>query len=522
MPNQQRPILKARLEQLIALVGGLMARYPRTIALFGFCSGVFSFIMVDRQKGFAQVLAIIMLVSWVWLILENLLRETFARRFGWERYATQLIHQESLFFVLPFFLITTTWNSGQALFTGTLAAAALISITDPLYYRWLSRRRWVFLAYHTLTLFAVLLTSLPILLHLTTPESYRLSLGIAVVLSFPSLLVTFPLQHWWRGFLLLGLTLAVGLAGWFGRTWVPPATLWLTEVAVSSQFDDQSRTPGDSLEQVGASQLRSQGLFAYTAINAPRGLDERIYHVWMFNGKEFDRIALDIHGGRKEGYRAWTHKQNFPGDPVGHLVPRGEQQHRGEQALVTQVAQDVQAAAARQADVEHQQVELVGDQRVLRGHAVGHPFHGIAFQAQPGADAVAEQQVVLGQQYSHGSLVSVIPQFPQAQAGLQQEDGDDQPFDPQFAPEVTVFTEAVGGQFVEVLQHFDAVVQGRQAIVHFGLHGQFVVEPAHSAVQLQRRLLQVRLQAGVGHAPECSASYLPVHMFLAPQGGTAR
>lgn len=51
MPNQQRPVLKARLEQLISLVGGLMARYPRTIALFGFCSGVFSFIMVDRQKA---------------------------------------------------------------------------------------------------------------------------------------------------------------------------------------------------------------------------------------------------------------------------------------------------------------------------------------------------------------------------------------------------------------------------------------------------------------------------------------
>jgi hypothetical protein len=32
---------------------------------------------------------------------------------------------------------------------------------------------------------------------------------------------------------------------------------------------------------------------------------------------EVDRIALDIHGGRKEGYRAWTHKQNFPPNPVG-------------------------------------------------------------------------------------------------------------------------------------------------------------------------------------------------------------
>ncbi|MEG6719179.1 DUF2914 domain-containing protein, partial [Pseudomonas aeruginosa] len=39
MPNQQRPVLKARQEQLIALVAGLMARYPRTIALYGFCSG---------------------------------------------------------------------------------------------------------------------------------------------------------------------------------------------------------------------------------------------------------------------------------------------------------------------------------------------------------------------------------------------------------------------------------------------------------------------------------------------------
>ncbi|MNV70178.1 hypothetical protein D3C71_1631240 [compost metagenome] len=89
----------------------------------------------------------------------------------------------------------------------------------------------------------------------------------------------------------------------------------MTEVAISTQLQD--RTPGDSLHQVSVAQLSRDGLYAYTAINAPRGLDERIYHVWKFNGKEVDRIALDIHGGRKEGYRAWTHKQNFPGNPVG-------------------------------------------------------------------------------------------------------------------------------------------------------------------------------------------------------------
>ena len=296
-------------------------RYPGLIALFGFCSGVGSFILVDRQQGMARWIAVILLVSWVWLMLENTLTQWFARVFKREipppllRYATQMIHQESLFFVLPFFFITTTWNSGQLVFTGLLGAAALVTITDPLYYKWLAPRRWLYLGMHTLALFAALLTALPIILNLTTAESYKLALGAAVLLSIPSMAVSLPLKTW-RGWLVLPLiVIALGATGWLLRSWVPPATLWMTEVAVTTQV--QSRTPGESIEQISVSQLRSQGLYAYTSINAPRGLNERIYHVWLLNGQEVDRIALDIHGGRKEGYRAWTHKLNFPPNPVG-------------------------------------------------------------------------------------------------------------------------------------------------------------------------------------------------------------
>ena len=304
----------------------LMKRYPGVIALGGFVSGVGSFILVDRQQGLATWIAVIMLVSWVWLMLENTLTQLFTKVFNKEipqpllRYATQMIHQESLFFILPFFFITTTWNSGQLIFTGLLGAAALISIIDPLYYKWLAPRRWLFLALHTLTLFAVLLTALPIILHLTTAQSFKLALGIAMLLSFPSLASSFPIRHWRGAVMLLGMTLAIGAAGWLLRSWVPPATLWMTEVAISTELQD--RTPGDSLDEVSASQLRGTGLYAFTAINAPRGLNERIYHVWKLNGKEVDRIALDIRGGRKEGYRAWTHKQNFPPNPVGRWQVR--------------------------------------------------------------------------------------------------------------------------------------------------------------------------------------------------------
>ncbi|CAH0134940.1 DUF2914 domain-containing protein [Pseudomonas mediterranea] len=299
----------------------LMKRYPGVIALGGFISGAGSFVLVDRQQGLATWIAILMLVSWLWLMLENSATRLFTRIFKREipqpllRYATQMIHQESLFFVLPFFLITTTWNSSQLIFTGLLGASGLISITDPLYYKWLAPRRWAFLALHTLTLFAALLTALPIIMHLTTDQSFKLALGIAMLLSFPSLASIFPIRTVRNALAILCITLGIGAAGWVLRSWVPPATLWMTEVAISTQLED--RTPGDSFKEVSAAQIRGNGLYAYTAINAPRGLDERIYHVWQFNGREVDRIALDIHGGRKEGYRAWTHKQNFPDKPAG-------------------------------------------------------------------------------------------------------------------------------------------------------------------------------------------------------------
>lgn len=218
----------------------LMKRYPGVIALGGFISGVGSFILVDRQQGLATWIAVIMLVSWIWLMLENSLTQLFTKIFKREipqpllRYATQMIHQESLFFVLPFFFITTAWNSGQLVFTGLLGASALVSIIDPLYYKWLAPRRWLFLALHTLTLFAALLTALPIILHLTTAQSFKLALGIAMLLSFPSLASIFPIRNLRGALMLLGMTLAIGGTGWLLRSWVPPATLWIAEEAIST------------------------------------------------------------------------------------------------------------------------------------------------------------------------------------------------------------------------------------------------------------------------------------------------
>ncbi|ENO88661.1 DUF5924 family protein [Thauera linaloolentis] len=318
------PDLKLSLLHLVALA----QRYPGVIAGFGFVSGVASFFLVERHEGFARIIAVAMLLGWVWLVLERVLSEMLHERFGLRlpppllRYATQMIHQESLFFALPFFLASTSWNSGQAVFTSGLIAAALVALIDPIYYRRLAPRRWLFLTYHTVTLFAVLLVAMPLILQVPTARSYELALGIAVLLAFPSLLGSITVPRWWRGVLVVGLMLALAAAGWLARLWVPPATLRLADMALAIEVDDANRAPAGSLVEIDAARLAAQGLYAYTAIRAPLGLQERIQHVWLHEGREIDRIALDIRGGREEGYRAWTRKQNFPPDPAGRWQVR--------------------------------------------------------------------------------------------------------------------------------------------------------------------------------------------------------
>lgn len=314
--------VRARITTLVEWVFAFAQRYPFAIALFGFVSGVLSFVMVERKEEFAQLIAIMMLVSWLWLASEVLLKQGIFHWFGFKlppslvSFATQMVHQESLFFVIPFFFITTAWNSVQMVFTGLLMVAALVSIIDPIYYRWLAQRRWLYFTFHGMTLFAVLLTALPIIFQIPTPKTYLWALVISILLTLPNVARSLQIAWWKRIFVVVLLAAAAGMCGLLMRPFVPPATLWLTEVAITDEMNAAERVPIRIFKTVSEQQLR-QGIYAYTAIHAPRGLNETIYHVWTHNGKVIDKVALQINGAREEGYRSWSRKENFPENPVG-------------------------------------------------------------------------------------------------------------------------------------------------------------------------------------------------------------
>lgn len=301
----------------------LAQRYPGVIALFGFVSGVASYFLVERHAQFARGIAIVVLLSWLWLLLEPGIRGWLEHRHGWRiptlllRFLTQMIHQESLFFVLPFILTATAWASGQAVFAVALLLAAAVAVIDPWYHHWLGTRRWWFMAYHTFTLFAVLLAALPLIFHVPTGQSYLWALGTAVILAYPTVRGVVPVRARWRQAVIVAVLAVVAGLGWLGRHWVPPATLWLAEGRMTRQIDTTRRSPGAEVREIGQADLKHGGLVAFTAVHAPLGLRERVFHVWRHQGREVDRIELEIRGGREQGYRAWSHKANFPDDASG-------------------------------------------------------------------------------------------------------------------------------------------------------------------------------------------------------------
>lgn len=288
-----------------------------------FAAGLGSFFLVDRQQWLGVVLALGLLFAWLLLLSESLIGRWLARRGhptlprGVTTFIAQMIHQETLFFTLPFILITTVWNSGQTLFAVLVVSMAALSIIDPLYYKLAGRWRSLYFIFHAQCVFLVVLVILPIMFHLTTRQSLQLSLVLTVLVALPSfwhLLKKRSLKHWC---LFFGLTMMLAYAAWFGRIWVPPASLWMTSSALSPAFNTQQRQPQGSIALTPQA-LQDNGLYVYTAIRAPRGLSETVYHAWHHNGMPMDVVELSINGGREQGYRAWSHKQNFPTDPSGN------------------------------------------------------------------------------------------------------------------------------------------------------------------------------------------------------------
>lgn len=249
---------------------------------------------------------------------------------------TQSAIQLALFFAVPLYWLAWAHTGAQLVFLVLLSAVALASLWDPLTERIL----------HHPDLGPVLpAVACSSALNAVLPGfgvSSSASLWIAAsatALALPVGLLRArgrPERRRRRvlGTLVMMALLPVSIVLGVGR-WIPAAPLSLAHAAIGTRM--AGREVADPIDRLERS---PRVLVCATAIRAPLGVHERLYHVWRQDGEVRDRIELVIEGGREQGYRTWSRKRNFGDDPRGTwtcAVETGLGQSLGERALVVGV-----------------------------------------------------------------------------------------------------------------------------------------------------------------------------------------
>ena len=304
---------------LLRRIIGVLHRVPWLLPAVSFAAGWLGFLLVQRGQELARIVALLALLGWFWLLLEPWVRRRLERRRNGVgnfvvNFVTQSLQQELLFFSLPFLIGSTQRDFGQIAFTTLVAVAALVSTIDPIYERFIATRAARRMSFHAFCSWIAALVVLPMVLLVPVERALPISLlavGGWLLLTSPLSLYSLPS---WRNKLvwMIGM-IGVPVLFWGLRGQVPAAGLAVTDARMTQTIDGLS--PGEPVRRVGRAELE-RGMVAFAAIRAPTGLAQQVVFEWRHNG-ERERIPVEIHGGKADGFRAYSRKHIFPQDSAG-------------------------------------------------------------------------------------------------------------------------------------------------------------------------------------------------------------
>lgn len=272
---------------------------------------IVSAVSMDRRPERARVIALAAVAGWlvlaVFALLDGLDVARLTRFESWvariARFSTaagaQSLIQLCLFFSLPFYARAVAVPA-QVGFVALLAAAAAVTLWTPLCSA-LMRRPLFALALQGLAAFAALGCVLP-LLGLSIRAS--LALAAAAVVAGAPIVVGRGARRRALAALVTAALLAAGALAGAARL-IPPAPLRFVGGAIGTRVVDR--------ELVDARAVFTEPpdhIVCSTAIAAPRGLKDRLRHVWRQEGVVRAAMALEIRGGRAQGFRAWSTRRN--------------------------------------------------------------------------------------------------------------------------------------------------------------------------------------------------------------------
>jgi hypothetical protein len=231
-------------------------------------------------------------------------------------YTLQTLYHNVLLFVLPSYYASATLTSANAWFLLLLAGGAVVTAVDPWYRAVVHPRRWLGHALLAFSMFAALNVALP----LVGLRPFWALEGSAVLCALALMPALRSPGGSWKGaaaraavFAGVAVVLLVPL-----RAWIPPAPLHLARATLAWSVSGLEPV-GPIASPIAAANLGELGgLVAYTAIYAPAGLREPVFHVWKKDGQPVTTVPLSpVQGGRAEGFRTYSRKTDFGPSPAG-------------------------------------------------------------------------------------------------------------------------------------------------------------------------------------------------------------
>ena len=260
-------------------------------------------VVTFAQKGFehARWLAVTASAAWLLVVL-------FFRLFGSGRqqshlhaapkvklgffamtYGLKNLYQGMLFFLLPFYWKSTTFDSPNAWFVILLGSCALLSTLDIVFDRVVFKFRALASVFHAVALFGCCVLIVPALFPDTrTLISLVIATAIAVI-AFWTVHMDLKMLRGGRWLALFAATLggAIAIAYW-GRTAVPPVPMYVAHGAVGPIVLADGRL-GMEVRDLHPSVIDK--LIAITDVVVPGGKGDRLVHVWRHNGHEVHRAT---------------------------------------------------------------------------------------------------------------------------------------------------------------------------------------------------------------------------------------
>ena len=264
--------------------------------------GIGAGVVLFAQRGFSHARWLAVALGFAWLLVVLVFRvfgsggehrafdttDTKARvHFYVMTYALKNLYQWMLFFLLPFYWKSTTFDAPNAWFVLLLAACAVLSTIDIVFDRVLMRWRALGSLFHGITLFGCLNLVVPALFPDTRTLWSLLAAAAVTVLGFWTLHVTGRVLRKKAYIAIFVASLGLGVGAAYGaRAAIPPVPMYVSSAAVGPKQLADGRL---AMEVKTLHPSVIQELVAVTDVVVPGGKGDRLRHVWRHEGHEVHR-----------------------------------------------------------------------------------------------------------------------------------------------------------------------------------------------------------------------------------------